>query len=126
MVVLDLKTGDVTDRKLKINRSNSKIPKTQKQTGIKFNWIYDLKELDKNTLGKPEIEIENIQDRGQYFDKPEGAVGVLVQSSDEPAAFAAWYGNNHIGEWSLYGDQPESSQQIYYLSDSQTIFIGLF
>ncbi|KAI5960045.1 uncharacterized protein KGF55_004768 [Candida pseudojiufengensis] len=126
MVVLDLKTGNVTDRALKITKSTKKLSKDQKQTGIKINWIYDLKELDKNTLGKPDVEIENAENNGQYFDRPEGAVGVLVQSSDEPAAFSGWYNNDHSGDHNIYGNQSEQTQQIYYLSDTQSIFIGLF
>ncbi|KAI5951533.1 hypothetical protein KGF54_004607 [Candida jiufengensis] len=126
MVVLDLNTGKAAEHPSKINRTNSKISKDQKSTGIKINWIYDIKELVSEKIGEPEDEVENVEDRGQYFNRPEGAVGVLVQSGKEPATFAGWYGETHNGDYNLFGEQPEGTQQIYYLADARTIFVGLF
>ncbi|KAI5964673.1 uncharacterized protein KGF55_001742 [Candida pseudojiufengensis] len=127
MVVLDLKTGKPSENPSKIELPKEKIPNTQKLTGVKFSWIYDAKELITTTLGKPEFEAENEIDRGQYFQRPEGAIGVLVQSGNEPATINGWHTvNSHEGYYNLYGDQPDFTQQTYYLGGTNTIFIGLF
>ncbi|EMG46197.1 hypothetical protein SBY92_000960 [Candida maltosa Xu316] len=126
MTVLDLKTGKPHENPTKINRQNSKISRNQKDTGIKFSWIYELDKLSPKTIEPAETIVNNVLDRGEYFQRPENAVGVLVHSGDEPIAVAAWYGADHKGDWNIYGDQPEHTQQVYFLSGANTVFVGLF
>lgn len=126
MTVLDLNTGKPHENPTKISRSNSRISAKQKDTGIRMEWIYELDKLLPTVVEPASTVVKNVLDRGEYYDRPDTAIGVLVHSGEEPAAVAAWYGNDHKGDWNIYGDQPEHSQQVYFLSGAKTIFVGLF
>ncbi|KAK6454019.1 uncharacterized protein RJT20DRAFT_65241 [Scheffersomyces xylosifermentans] len=127
-MILDLTTGKTIDT-AEYSRRNSTIQKKQTDTGIRIKWISDPSELLTTTVQSPDIIIHNDLDRGEYFtaeDRPKGTIGILVHSSDEPCAFAAWHQKGHKGDWSVYGDQPGNSQQTYFLGGAETVFVGLF
>lgn len=126
MVVLDLETGKPYALPIEFSRRNSKIPRAQKSTGIKIQWIAEVEKLLTMEIETVELTVNNVLDRGEYYNRPADAIGVIVHSKDEPVAVAAWYGDDHVGDWNVYGDQPEHSQQTYYLGGARTIFVGLF
>ena len=126
MTVIDLNTGEPHENPTKFSRSNSKISTKQKDTGIRIQWIYEPDKLLPTKVEPAPIAVNNVLDRGEYYERPEAVIGVLVHSGEEPVAVAAWYGNDHKGDWNIYGDQPEQSQQVYFLSGAKTIFVGRF
>ncbi|KAK6200132.1 uncharacterized protein RJT21DRAFT_40455 [Scheffersomyces amazonensis] len=126
MTLIDLTSGEPLKEFKKFSTLNSKIPKTQKDTGIRIKWLVDSSELITDEIKQATEIVQNIQDRGQYFKRDKNVIGVLVQSGDEPCAFAGWYGPDHVGAWNVYGDQPKNTQQTYYLGDAETLFVGLF
>lgn len=126
MTVLDLNTGKPYSLPIKFSRQSSKISKGQKDTGIRMQWITDADKLLTMEIESADITVNNILDRGEYYERPTDAIGVIVHSKDEPVAVAAWYGDGHVGDWNVYGDQPEHAQQTYYLGGARTIFVGLF
>lgn len=91
-----------------------------------MSWLFDPNELVSPSVREPDIEIMNVEDRGEYFERPEDAVGIIVQSTLYPAAVACWYANNHDGEWNVYGDQAVGTQQTYFLGGTTKIFVGTF
>ncbi|KAI5950391.1 hypothetical protein CANMA_005319 [Candida margitis] len=95
-------------------------------TGIKVQWITEAEKLLTTQIEQVEVEVKNVLDRGEYYARPVDAIGVIVHSNNEPVAVAAWYGDDHVDDWNVYGDQPEHSQQTYYLGGARTIFVGLF
>ncbi|EAZ63747.1 hypothetical protein PICST_28225 [Scheffersomyces stipitis CBS 6054] len=127
-MIIDLASTQPT-KTSQYSRVDSKIPKTQSDTGIHFKWIFTLQELLTEKVEEAKLVVQNIEDKGEYFAKgdiPVGAIGLLVHTKSEPAAFAGWYQEGHQGDWSVYGDQPENSQQTYLINGAETIFVGLF
>lgn len=125
MTLIDLKTKKPLNFE-RYGTPNSKIPKTQKDTGIRIKWLTEFSEVLTNEIEEATEVVENIEHSGQYYKGDKKIIGVLVHSGDEPCVFAGWYGDTHGGCWNLYGDQPKNSQQAYFLGGAGTIFIGLF
>lgn len=83
-------------------------------------------DLETDKILETNIKILNEEDNGQYFTRPDGAIGVVVHTTKYPAVCASWYADNHKGFWNVYGEQGIGTQQTYYLSGATTIFVGLF
>lgn len=91
-----------------------------------MSWLYDPNDLISDVVQKPDVEIMNVEDRGEYFNPPEGTIGIVVHTSTFPAAVACWYGPTHDVEWNVYGDQAPGTQQMYFLAGTKTVFVGTF
>lgn len=62
---------------------------------------------------------------GEYFEKPEGAVGLIVSSAGDHAAVAGWIKANKYGPWQAYGEQNPNTSKFHYLADTKLVFVGL-
>ncbi|EGV65716.1 hypothetical protein CANTEDRAFT_92041 [Yamadazyma tenuis ATCC 10573] len=68
--------------------------------------------------------VKNVQDRGEYYERPKDATGVIVSSQKKLAAMAAWRNKEHKGPWQIYGEQETNTTAFHYVGDSDIVFIG--
>lgn len=97
------------------------------ELGIVAQWWYDksvpttIKDIE--ALEKP-FAVKNVEDKGEYYKKPDGAVGVIVLSLKKLAAMAAWRNEGHQGPWQVYGEQEKGTIAFHFVGDTEIVFIG--
>lgn len=94
--------------------------------GIYAEWWYSETVPTKVDLieGKKVFAVNNVEDRGEYYKRPEGAYGVIVLTLEKLAALAAWRNDEHKGPWPLYGEQEKGTTSFYFVGDTKIVFIG--
>lgn len=70
------------------------------------------------------FEVKNVLDRGEYYDRPLDATGVIVVTQAKLAAVAAWRNKEHKGPWQVYGEQEANTVAFHFLGDTEVVFIG--
>lgn len=77
-------------------------------------------ELDLSNL----FEVKNVESRGEYFDRPDDATGMIVFSSKKLAVLAAWRNKKHEGPWQIYSEQEKDTLAFYFVGDTKVVFVG--
>jgi len=90
MTLIDLDSGEpITIETFEpFSTPNSKISKSSVETGVRFEWIYNISGLLTTKIEIVTKTVKNIKDREEYFTRPNDAIGVIFHSSDEPSVVA--------------------------------------
>lgn len=70
------------------------------------------------------FEVKNVQDRGEYYDKPKDATGVILVSSKKLSVVAGWRNEKHDGPYQVYSEQEKDTIGFHFVGDTKVVFFG--
>lgn len=70
------------------------------------------------------FEVKNVLHKGEYFERPKDATGVIVSSKKKLTSMAAWRNKEHKDEWQIFGEQEPETTAFYFVGDTDCVFVG--